>query len=326
LIIVKSTMNTLNRRQFLSSAVSLAGSCLLADLARVRAAVPSNRKMTMCLSPGSIGVSVNQVQAIELAQRFGFESVEPFADYLANLNDTQCQELIGGLKEKGLVFGCASLGLEFRQDDTRFEQGMKQLPKQAAGLKRAGVNRCGTWLSPCDQHRTYLQNYRLHARRLREAAQVLNDHGLRLGLEYVGTKTSRDRCLYQFIHTMAEMKELIAEIGTGNVGLVLDSWHWWQAGDTAADILSLSNTDVISVDLNDAPTGIDKDKQLDNRRELPAATDVINDAEFLNCLVKIGYDGPVRAEPFNRALNQMTKDDACAATIAAMKKAFSLIT
>ena len=44
------------------------------------------------------------------------------------------------------------------------------------------------WRSPA----TYLENFKLHARRLRAAAEVLKDHGQRLGLEYVGTKTSRE--------------------------------------------------------------------------------------------------------------------------------------
>ena len=122
------------------------------------------------------------------------------------------------------------------------------------------------------------------------------------------------------------MKELIAEINTGNVGFQLDSWHWWNAGETAADILSLKGREVIAVDLNDAPAGIPKDQQVDNRRELPCATGVIDVAAFLNALNQIGYDGPVRAEPFNQVVNKMTKDDACAAAAAALKKAFALVT
>jgi sugar phosphate isomerase/epimerase len=183
----------------------------------------------------------------------------------------------------------------------------------------------GTWLSPCHNSRTYLENFKLHTKRLREAASILKDHGQRLGLEYVGTKTSRERCRYPFIHCLAETKELIAEIGTGNVGLVLDSWHWWQADDTVEDLLTLRNADVVSADLNDAPSGLAKEKQLDGRRELPAATGVIDGAAFLNALQQIGFDGPVRAEPFNKVLNDLNNEDACAAAAAAMKKAFALM-
>jgi predicted xylose isomerase-like sugar epimerase len=39
---------------------------------------------------------------------------------------------------------------------------------------------------------------------------------------------------------------------------------------------------------------------------------------------RIGYDGPVHAEPFNAALRALPREAACAATAAAMKKAFAL--
>jgi len=105
----------------------------------------------------------------------------------------------------------------------------------------------------------------------------------------------------------------------------VDSWHWWQAGDTVEDVLSLKNEEIVSVDLNDAPSGVPKEQQKDGQRELPCATGVIDAAAFLKALVRIGYDGPVRAEPFNRALNELDNEAACAATIKAMRQAFELV-
>jgi len=46
---------------------------------------------------------------------------------------------------------------------------------------------------------------------------------------------------------------------------------------------------------------------------------------FLNALQRIGYAGPVRAEPFNKALNELDNDAACAAVIAALRQAMSLV-
>lgn len=317
----------LSRREFVQRTVaaSLVAAGGLAFKHSLGAAEPKSRKMTIDLVCGAIGVSANQREAVELAARHGFESVGVDGGYLASLTDDQLAELKTLLQSKSLVFGGARLPVEFRRDQAQFEQSLKGLPAAAAGLQRAGLDRISTWLAPCHPSRKYLENFHLHAVRLREVAKVLKDHNVRLGLEYVGPKTSWSSQLYPFIHTMAEMKELIAEIGTGNVGLQLDSWHWWNAGETAADILTLTGRDVIAVDLNDAPAGIPKDQQVDNRRELPCATGVIDLSAFLNALNHIGYDGPVRAEPFNQAVNKMSKDDACAAAAAALKKAFALI-
>ncbi|MEK7676133.1 MAG: sugar phosphate isomerase/epimerase family protein [Verrucomicrobiota bacterium] len=316
-----------NRRKFLGTlgVAGLAGKGLMAYSLAGESAPAGNRKMTICLVCGAIGVSANQVQAIDLASRHGFEAVEAYGGYLASLSETQLQDLLAQMKAKGIVFGAAGLPVDFRQDDARFAEGMKGLPLLAAGLKRAGVDRMGTYLMSGHSTLTYLQNFKQHAARLRQAAEVLKDHGVRLGFEYVGTKTLRDTRRYPFIHTMAETRELIAEIGLNNVGFVLDSWHWHCARETPADILTLKNEQIISVDLNDAPDGIPVEQLIDNRRELPTATGVIDVGAFLNALRQVGYDGPVRAEPFNKALNDLPNEEACAATAQAMKRAFAVL-
>jgi sugar phosphate isomerase/epimerase len=315
------------RREFLQSAVnaSIGIAAGLAGRFGALAAESQNRRMTIDLVCGSIGVSANQREAIDLAASHGFESVGVDGKFLASLSDDQLAELKALVKSKGLVFGAAGMPVEFRRDQARFEESMKELPTVADGLQRAGLDRISTWLMPCDDKLTYLENFHQHATRLREVAKVLKDHNVRFGLEYVGPKNSWASRLYPFVHTMAEMKELIGEIGTGNVGFQLDSWHWWNAGETAADILTLKGHEVIAVDLNDAPAGIPKEQQVDNHRELPCATGVIDLAAFLNALNQIGYDGPIRAEPFNQALNKMGKEDACAAAAASLKKAFALV-
>jgi sugar phosphate isomerase/epimerase len=301
----------------------------LTSLAAVGTAIPgrtaeaTKTRMKTCLSPGSIGVSASQDQAIELAAKFGFDAVEPYAQHLAGLSAAQMDELLARLKVKNLAWGAAGLPVEFRRDDAAFRASLEKLPALAAGLQRAGVTRVGTWLTPSSGTLTYVRNFRRHAERLRAVAKVLADHGQRLGLEYVGTFTSRANARFPFIHNLAETRELIAEIGTGNVGVVLDSWHWWQADDTVTDLLALKPEDVVSVDLNDAPAGVPKREQQDGRRELPAATGVIDVAVFLRALQRIGCDGPVRAEPFNKALNDLDNEAACAATIAALKKALA---
>jgi sugar phosphate isomerase/epimerase len=283
------------------------------------------RKFTSCLSCGSIGVRADQREAIRLAHRFGFEAVEPSAEFLTRLADAEVQELTADLKAKKLVWGASGLPVDFRGNDAAFEIGMKALPRIADGLKRAGVTRVATWLSPSHASLTYVANFRQHARRLREVAKVLADHGQRLGLEYVGPKTSWTSARFPFLHTMAEMKDLIAEVNQPNVGFLIDSWHWYTAGESQADLLTLRNREVVCVHLNDAPAGVPIDRQMDLKRELPCATGVIDLKSFFTALLKIGYDGPVVVEPFSQALRSMPAEKAVETTAAAMKKAFALV-
>ncbi len=192
-------------------------------------------------------------------------------------------------------------------------------------MQKAGVTRIGTYIMPAHDHLTYMANFRQHATRLRQCVRIMADHGQRFGLEYVGPKTLWASRRHSFIHSMAETKELLAEINMPNVGFVLDSWHWYTAHETIDDLKSLKNKDIVACDLNDAPKGIPVDQQIDNRRELPTATGVIDLKAFLSTLADIGYDGPIRAEPFNQPLNKLDNEAACAATAKAMKSAFALV-
>lgn len=293
---------------------------LAALAANVRA---KTRGMQLHLSPGALGIKADQRQSIELAAKHGFDAVDANAGYLQGLSAGELQDLLGFMKSKNVEWGLAGLPVDFRGEEALFRDGVAKLPDTAKGLQRAGVRRCTTWFMPRHQTLPYMANLKLHATRLREVARILNDNGLRFGLEYVGPKTTWASQKYPFAHTMAETKELIAEIGQPSVGFVLDSWHWYHAGDTPADILTLQNKDVVSVDLNDAPANTAKDQMVDGRRELPSATGVIDIKPFVAALEKIGFDGPVRAEPFNDAVRKMSPDEAAAAAISGMKKAFA---
>jgi sugar phosphate isomerase/epimerase len=268
-----------------------------------------------------IGVTGDERQVLQWASQYGFESIEPSPSFLAKLSEADLQVYLGEMKAKNLVWGAAGLPVEFRRGDADFEQGMKTLPAFAKTLQRAGVIRVATWLSPSHRSLTYVANFRQHARRLREVARVLDGHGIRLGLEYVGPKTAWSSGRFPFIHTMAEMKDLIAEIGCDNVGFLLDSWHWYTAEETEADLLTLRNQDIVMCHLNDAPKDIPVAQQVDNRRELPCATGVINLKAYLGALIKIGYDGPLACEPFSQELRKMQPEQAISAVAAAMKQA-----
>ena len=305
----------LTRRMFVAGAAGAAAFSLLGR----------SHGMSIHLSCGALGVKASQTEAIDYAARYGFDVVDADGRYLGDLAQADLTRLLDSMKAKNIGWAMAGFPTEFRKDDAAFSESIKTLPAYAAGMERAGVKRVTTWISPNSADLTYMQNLRTHARRLREAAGILNDHGIRFGMEYVGPKTSWSTKRFPFVHSMAEMKELMAEIDRPNVGFVLDSWHWYTAGETKKDLLTLRGDQVVSVDLNDAPAGIPVDQQMDGKRELPAATGVIDAASFLGALQAIGYDGPVRAEPFNDAVRKMAPAEALTATKAAIDKAFAQV-
>ena len=283
------------------------------------------RKFKMGLNPGAIGVKLDQNQLLDKASEYGFESIVAYSSTLADWSDAQIDEFVGKMKAKNISWGASGLPMNFRKDKATQRKGLTELPKHAEALQKAGVTRMSTWIMPTNADLTYIENFKQHAKRLGEAAKILGVYDIKLGLEYVGPKTLMARDKYPFVHTMAECKELIAATGEPNVGVQLDSFHWYCAGETKADLLSLSNEDIITVDLNDARSGFTADAQIDGKRELPMATGMVDMQAFMDALVEIGYDGPTRAEPFNQPLRDMEDEAALKATADAMKKAFSLV-
>jgi len=281
------------------------------------------RGMKLHLSCGALGIAASQRQAIDLAAKHGFDVIDADGKYLGSLGNGELSDLMGYMKGKNVGWAMAGLPVDFRRDDAVFSTGIAAFPDYVRGVQRAGVRMVTTYVLPMSNEHTYLTNFKLHATRLRRVAQVLNDAGMRLGLEYVAPRTLWASQRYPFVHTMAEMRELLGEIGVGNTGLVIDSWHWYHAGDQPSDILALRPLDVVSVDLNDAPSGIAKDQMVDGKRELPAASGVIDVKSFLGALQQIGYQGPVRAEPFNDVVRHMPADEAAEAAHSALLKAYS---
>jgi sugar phosphate isomerase/epimerase len=270
-----------------------------------------------------LGIRATLLECIDLASRFGFEGVEPIISDLAKLTPDELAQMQASLKANNLVLGCTMPGMPFSGSDGQYHEFIKKLPETAAILQKAGGARIGTWLSSSDNKLTYLENFHRHAGRIRETAKVFDDHGLRFGLEYLGPRTFRAHSKFPFVHCMKEMRELLAETGATNVGIVLDSWHWFNAEDTVEEIRALKNTDIIYVHLNDAPAGVPLDQQQDNHRRLPATTGVIDIGGFLDALIAIGYDGPASAEPFDDELKKIPKEEACQRAIDAIHAALA---
>ncbi|MEX2593100.1 MAG: TIM barrel protein [Anditalea sp.] len=285
----------------------------------------STRLFKISLNPFAIGVSISQQELLPIAIKHGFEAILPIPAQLADMEADQRSELLEKMNSNEISWDAAGLPVDFRKDDELFKEGMTNLPKLATALQKSGVDRMSTWIMPTDQELTYLENFKRHAYRLKEITTILENYDIKLGLEYVGPKTLTSMNKYPFISSMKEAFELIHEINVPNLGIQLDSFHWYCAEESIADIESLTNEQIITCDLNDATAGRTVAEQIDGERELPGDSGVIDLAGFLKALIKIGYNGPVRAEPFNAKLNNMDDEEAILATSNAMKSTINKI-
>jgi sugar phosphate isomerase/epimerase len=198
-------------------------------------------------------------------------------------------------------------------EDAVYARRMEDLARWSSVAAEAGVDRAHMTLAPGSDRLQRSENLARHVDRLNHIAAVLSDHGLELGLEYVGPREVRARLRYAFIHTLPELLELLRAVDP-HVGVVLDSFHWYTAGDSVADILALSGEDVISAEISDGVAGVPRDEQEDLSRALPGTTGVIDITGFLQALARIGFAGPVRVEPFCKDLDGKSDEEILTAT------------
>lgn len=273
--------------------------------------------MYIGLSPGAINVNGGNIEnAITLAKRHGFGGVEFSPGEVADLIDQRGAAAVKALFD-GAGVRAAGTGLPGRwreADINLWKQDLEQYPRWAKAMQAVGCTRCSTWIMPCSS-KPFDENYAFHVERIRPAAKILADHGVSIGLEFIGPKTLRDTQPYPFIHTMFAMIRMGQDIGP-NVGLLLDCFHWYTAHNTLDDLHKLTPAQVVYVHVNDGQPGRGPDEQIDNQRALPGEHGVIDITGFLKALKTIGYDGPVVCEPFKPELKSLPDDDARLKTVA----------
>ena len=317
-------MIRLTRRSFLQAAVA---TTLVAR--HVPASAPAaegpKRKFPLCLNCGQIGVRATPMEAVQLAKGHGYGAVTPMTWAIGKMKPDELAGLLAAMKAAGLAWGATGIGPFFDADEARFKDRVAKIAEDAKVLQRAGVTRSFTWVANHSNDRTYRANFRLHVERTREVGKLLADHGVRIGLEYLGTKSMAMKGRYPFVQTLAEMKELTEETRLDSVGIALDAWHWFQAGDTEQDIRTLTNRQAVCADICDAPAGVPKHQLPDSPRRLPCTTGVIDLRGFLRGLVAIGYDGPLGTEPFDKTLRTLPAEKALQTATDAMNKALALL-
>jgi len=273
------------------------------------------------LNTAVLGVQATLEQTLAYAQQHGFGGIDFSITEVADLVE---QENIEAVRERfsnaGIQPGAWGIPVNYRQDEATWQEGLAALPRCAAVAQTLSYDRCCTFIMPCSDDLEFGPNFAFHVQRLQPIAQILADHGIRFGLEFVGPKTLRDPRKYDFVHSLDGMRALNAAIGTDNMGLLVDIYHLYTSHGSLDDLLKVPNAEIVNVHVNDAPAGLAVDEQLDGVRDLPGATGILDLNGFLQTLHKVGYDGPVTAEPFSQRLRDLPDDQAVAETGVAMQR------
>jgi sugar phosphate isomerase/epimerase len=255
------------------------------------------------LSPGGVGLEIDFDTLIELADAYGFDAVEPDTGHLEAIPERQLDDAREQLAARGLRFGTGFLSVHLPAEPNVFTHELERLDHLAARLHRVGVDRMNAVVEPGSDTLTYREGFTRLVEQVEAVDETLSPAGIRLGLEYVGPKPTRSPLQFEFIHTLRELRDVVGAVGSPNLGYVVDSFHWYTAGETPEEIATLAAREIIDVHLSDAPAGVERDAQEDMVRLLPGATGVVDLDALLGALRAAGYSGPIQAEPFDHDLH-----------------------
>ena len=260
----------------------------------------------------------NWEEFARIAHAVGFVGVDLLHAEVFEMGAAKVKEV---LLERNLRPAIVTLPVEFRKDEAIFQEGLQKLEPAVAFAKAVGCPRMSTWVpSWCEVPKT--EQVKLWRKRFQAVHPVLEKHGVRLGLEYLGPLHLRKRGPYEFIYRHDEMLEFANSCGR-QIGLLVDSWHWHHAGATTSDIAGTPLADLVHVQAADAPNA-PPEKILDSERLMPGEG-VIDFAGFFGALRKAGYRDAVSPEVFGRGLKDMEPEAGATlgleTTTAVMKKA-----
>ncbi len=260
---------------------------------------------------GNIGLAIDNFEtACRLAHKFQFEGVNIDLHEKEAISLTDKKEL---LTHYNLIPASSACSLKLTDDvtDKEFKDSLKVFEKDAEALNFLGCQLFTYSLDPFGSRLTYYDHFRLLVQRLKKVKTILEDHKIKLAIEFIGPTTRRHNVAYDFIHTIDGVRGLIAAAELeGHVGLTIDAYHWATSGAGILDLMHLETESILYVELNDADSQINQFSLSEYARELPLATGVVDVEGLLKELGRKQYEGPICIEPRNETISKMPPEEA----------------
>ena len=234
------------------------------------------------------------------AAKYGLQAVSVPGSVFEN--ETEAKELTAFINDLGLGWGLLPMPADFYHwdlDDDAFERALAELARRAAIAEKMGIKHAynHVWSSG---PREFDENFAWHIRRVKAVSDILSDHGVHYGLEFLGPHELRTWQKHEFVHSLAGVLA-IADAAGGKAGIAFDTFHWYCSNNGCRDDLMLMYQNLhrlVAVHCNDAVAGVPYDQQRDMQRRLPMETGVIDSRAILSLFLQKESDALYMIEPF----------------------------
>lgn len=232
--------------------------------------------------------SLRWPESLKVAHEAGFAAMDVVLPELADRDPAELREQ---LAEAGVKPGPASLPVEFRRDEETFRRDLAELPRLAKLASAVGVKTMFRSI-PASSPVPAVELLPTLQRRISAMTAVLQDNGVDLALETLGPLHRRQEGPHEIVWRLSKAAEFAVSCGP-EVGLLVDSWHWHHAGETAEAVAALGKM-IRHVHIADAPD-LPPEEIRDERRLLPGQG-IIDHPSFFAALEAAGYDRFVSPE------------------------------
>jgi 2-keto-myo-inositol isomerase len=124
---------------------------------------------------------------------------------------------------------------------------------------------------------------------LRELASIAERHSVALAFEFLGQKDCS-------VQTLLLADEIVEKVNRRNIGLVIDSFHFYTGGSTIKMIDEMDPKRMFIFHINDAED-LPRERLTDSNRLLPGLG-ILPLKEIVEAFRRIGYDGVASVEIF----------------------------
>jgi len=254
----------------------------------------------------------NLMNDIRVAREAGFEGIEPQNPKLRRYAESGMDWAIAREALKGLELVGIGPFLDIEradQPDREFERDMTWFVDVAVAIGAPMIEICtgpidnllvkefkkGTLPEHDDRYRGYLGKTETEllkgtAKRLKKAGKIAGDRNVSLDLEPVACAP---------LNRLNQAVKAIDMAGCGNIGLVLDIWHMWSAGDTPDDVAKLDKKIIKNVHFCD---GLEFDRTWppheESSRDVWTGGGDIPLKRWVEAIKSTGYDGWFSCEAF----------------------------
>jgi sugar phosphate isomerase/epimerase len=261
------------------------------------------------LNPAALAVSGRESEIIELCLSYGFKGLDlDLVGFQQNAKTHGLPHARRLLDSARLKFGTFRLPLVWDDDDATYKAGLEEMRDLISVARDLGVKRAITTVAPANDLRPYHENFEFHRRRLAEVGDVLEQHGMKLGIEFRSEPKLREGRAFQFVHTLDAVVMLVGMIRNANVGIVADLFEIYAAGGSFDEVRKLGGEKIVAVIASDVAAGKSPAECSGDDRLLPGETGVIELPVILTALAEVGYDGPLTPAASPTALKGLKRD------------------